>query len=189
MLQPVTASGLLPPFLADATSISKQLSPNLQQGNAAGAVLHTGRHCDKTLRQDTATRYCGKTLRQGNTAGAAERLSGRHCGHACAAQDCCSSSTCSSLRRRQACSHPSLRMLPASPNNCHQICNKAMRQALCYIREDTATRHCDKTLRQDTAVRHYGKAIRQALRKDSPEDTADMLVRRKTVVHRRRAPA
>ena len=50
-------------------------------------------------------------------------------------------------------------------------------------------RHCDKTLRQDTATRHYGKAIRQALRKDSPEDTADMLVRRKTVVHRRRAPA
>ena len=48
----------------------------------------------------------------------------------------------------QACSHPSLRMLPASPNNCHQICNKAMRQALCYIRQDTATRHCGKTLRQ-----------------------------------------
>ena len=68
--------------------------------------------------------------------------------HACAAQDCCSSSTCSSLRRRQACSHPSLRMLPASPNNCHQICNKAMRQALCYIREDTATRYCGKTQRQ-----------------------------------------
>ena len=52
------------------------------------------------------------------------------------------------LLRRQACSHPSLRMLPASPNNCHQICNKAMRQALCYIRQDTATRHCGKTLRQ-----------------------------------------
>ena len=81
VLQPVTASGLLPPFLADATCISKQLSPNLQQGNAAGAVLCTARHCDETLRQDTATRHCGKTLRQGNTAGAAERLSGRHCGH------------------------------------------------------------------------------------------------------------
>ena len=37
-------------------------------------------------------------------------------------------------------------------------------------------RHCatyGKTLRQDTAVKHNGKAIRQALRKDSPEDTAD----------------
>ena len=64
MLQPVTASGLLPPFLADATCISKQLSPNLQQGNAAGAVLHTARHCDKTLRQDTAVRHYGKAIRQ-----------------------------------------------------------------------------------------------------------------------------
>ena len=58
------ASCLLPPFLADATCISKQLSPNLQQGNAAGAVLHTGRHCDKTLRQDTAVRHYGKAIRQ-----------------------------------------------------------------------------------------------------------------------------
>ena len=64
VLQPVTASGLFPPFLADATCISKQLSPNLQQGNAAGAVLHTGRHCDKTLRQDTVVRHYGKAIRQ-----------------------------------------------------------------------------------------------------------------------------
>ena len=35
--------------------------------------------------------------------------------YAWVAQDCCSSSTCSSLWRRRACSHPSLRMIPASP--------------------------------------------------------------------------
>ena len=57
---------------------------HLQTTVTKSATRQCGRRCatyGKTLRQDTATRHCGKTLRQGNTAGAAERLSGRHCGH------------------------------------------------------------------------------------------------------------
>mgnify|MGYP006952551973 CR=1 FL=1 len=76
------------------------------------------------------------------------------------------------VHRRRAPACDGIRPAPTLPCGCYLHLQTTVTKS--------ATRQCGrrcatygKTLRQDTAVRHYGKAIRQALRKDSPEDTAD----------------
>ena len=76
------------------------------------------------------------------------------------------------VHRRRAPACDGVRPAPTLPCGCYLHLQTTVTKS--------ATRQCGrrcatygKTLRQDTAVRHYGKAIRQALRKDSPEDTAD----------------
>ena len=128
------------------------------QGNAAGAVLHTARHCDKTLRQDTTprqrkvlqqgnaagdvlhtARHCGKTLRQGNERYYNKAMRQALC---CIRQDTAKRHCGKTLWQGNAASAAER----LSRRHCGFSCSKALRQNTAA--GTTAKRHHDKTLQQ-----------------------------------------
>ena len=122
----------------------------LRQGTMAcnASVLHTARHCDKTLRQDTTPRQ-KKVLQQGNAAGAVLHTA-RHC-------------------------EKTLRQ-DTMARQCGKRCGKTLQKALrLFMQQGTTAKHCGRhygkktprqdncdknTLRQETMTWHCGKKLR-----------------------------